>query len=280
MTLNALSMGFLRALLALGIFYTLQPMNLLRASEAQANDATLQNLLLRTLIDDMTRPGDGQPRGVKPTTTWVHHGRLNWANDPHGFRALMAWGQIYRDINDPAGDTNTRIAIRDIQLWVLSKSTNRWNLLQHTNKVRGGAYYEDFRNNFNKPANLRNEPDGGISVRLEDGFNFHFWATQSRATIDPNDISGILSAYWVRLVPDDFSKPADFMNAMYLAGAGADYWKDTSAKWDNYKTNADAAIGRFKRITQDWKLVTMSTLTEKDWKRLPLPTSDLLFGRQ
>jgi hypothetical protein len=56
-----------------------------------------------------------------------------------------------------------------------------------------------------------------------------------------------------------------------VLSVGADYWLNTTAKWDNLKTNNDAAIGRFKRVRPCWRSFTMTTLSGPELDANPPP---------
>ena len=195
-------------------------------------------------------------------------------NNPGTFRAAVAWGQLYEDAGgNPA--TNTRVQIRDIQAFVLSKRDRQWRPLQNSRMVQGAAYREDFANNANRPGDLRDEKDGGVSVTAGGGYNFHFWAP-TRATVDPDDIAGVFATVQARLVVQDPSLPDDRDKARYLLSMGADYWLDQNATWDSWKTNGDIGIGRFKYVTPGWQSFNMSTLSESEIRQNPPPYQPLM----
>jgi hypothetical protein len=81
----------------------------------------------------------------------------------------------------------------------LSKTDGQWHQVQSSQRVEGAAFREDYVGNINQPANIRSEPDGSISVTAGGGFNFHF-RPSGRASIDPNDISGVFTTVQARLI--------------------------------------------------------------------------------
>jgi hypothetical protein len=225
---------------------------------------------LETILSDMTQPHEGRPHGVPLSYDWALRPRLGLGNDPGQFRAMTAWGQVYADAEgSPA--RNTRIHLRNIQAWYLGKRDGRWHLWQFSQVVDGAAYREDFVDDLNKPADVRHEKDGGLSVRLEEGYNYHFWPAGGRAVIDPLDIAGVFTTVQARLLVDDPDKPDDRPQARYLLSMGADYWLDLSAQWDQWKTNGDIAIGRFRYLTGDWQAFNMTTLSAGELRRNPPP---------
>ena len=216
------------------------------------------------LKDDMTLPHEGKPHGVPASFGWRDAPRTGMGDDPGGFRALTAWGQLYEDARgNPA--TNTRVQIRDLRTYVLSRETGTWRRVQAAATVEGAAFLETYKNDFNQPANMRDEPSGGISTTAGNGYNFHFWVPGERVSIDPGDVAGVVTTVQARLVVDDPTKLDDRHDARFLLSVGADYWLDKGAAWDNWETNGDVGIGRFKRVEKGWRLFTMSVLpTEKE----------------
>ena len=77
------------------------------------------------------------------------------ATPRHGqqFRAIIAWGQVYEATEgNPA--TNSRVQIKDIETHVLGRD-GRWNRVQFSVTVEGGAFVEDFQGNVSKVADVR-----------------------------------------------------------------------------------------------------------------------------
>ena len=160
---------------------------------------------VQTIIDDMEKPHDAKLHGVPASYDWSRGPRMGHGTPPADFKAFIPWGQVYEPADgNPA--TNTRVQLRDIRAYVLSKKTGKWQLLTHSDDVEGGAFREDFAGNDSKPADVRNEPDGGVSVKAGDGYNFHFWSSTGRQPINPDDVAGVVA--W--LASDD---------AAYVSGA-------------------------------------------------------------
>ncbi len=209
---------------------------------------------LQNILDDMQKPHEGNPHGVPLNYDWAQKPRVGMGTDPGNFKAAIAWGQIYEDrLGNPA--TNTRVQVRNMQMYYFSKKQQKWIELQKTMQVEGNAYREDFVGDINKVADKRDESNngGGLSVTAGDGYNFHFWPKTDRVDIDPTDIEIIYSTVQARLIVDDSNKPDDRSTARYLLSMGGDYWYDKSVQWAEFKTNGDFAIGRFKYVTNEWQ---------------------------
>jgi hypothetical protein len=220
------------------------------------------------VINDMKLSHEGHPHGVPLDYDWALGPRLGAGNNPGTFKAMVAWGQLYEDASgNPA--INTRVQIRDIKACLLSKSDNRWHIIQNSRLVQGAAYREDFSDDSSKLADIRNEKDGSISVKAGGGYNFHFWVP-TRSVIDPNDIKGIFTTVQARLVIDDNDLVDDRSNARYLLDMGGDYYLNASIL-PSGSVKIDIGIGRFKYVRTGWQSFNMITLSESEIRQNPPP---------
>jgi len=225
---------------------------------------------IQVIINDMTLPHEGSPHGVPLNYDWAVRPRVGMGNNPGTFRAMTAWGQIYEDAaGNPS--SNSRVKIRNMRAFLLGKKDGKWHVLQASRKVEGAAYREDFEGDVNKPPDIRQEPDTTVSVTAGGGYNYHFWPSTGRSSIDPNDVGGIFTTVQARLILDDPAGPDDRASARYLLSMGGDYWLSLSAQWDNFKTNGDIGIGRFKTVRVEWQAFNMTSLTADDLRRNPPP---------
>lgn len=232
---------------------------------------------LDEIINDMILPHEGLPHGVPSGYDWQAKPRKGAAEPKAGWTAAIAWGQVYEWAGgNPA--TNTRIQIKDLAFFYLSKKDNQWHLLQSAVRVSGANYREDFVGDVNKPANTRVEKDASISVTCGGGYNYHFWPNSGRITIPVNDVAGCYVTVKARLVIDDAAKPDDREKAKYLMSVGGDWWQSLSAPWDNFKTNADIGIGRFRFITPEWKSFNMYSVPTDTIRNNPPPFVSITTG--
>jgi hypothetical protein len=224
---------------------------------------------IETIISDMQPPHDEKPHGVPESYDWATGPRLGYGSDPGDFRAIIPWGQVYECASGNTA-TNTRVHLRGLSLYILSKRTGEWQEVQRNAPIRGAAYREDFKEDLNKPASERLEPEGGLSITAGEGYNYHFFS--ERESIDPEDIAGVFSSVQARLVTNDSQESDDRDQACYLLSMGADYWRDLSAPWKaDFSNNGDVAIGKFKRITSEWQAFNMTTLSTDDLLHKPPP---------
>jgi len=229
------------------------------------------------IINDMILPHEGLPHGVPSGYDWQSKPRKGAPEPGVGWTAAIAWGQVYEWAGgNPA--TNTRIQMKDLAMYYLSKKDNKWHLLQSAVKVSGANYREDFVGDVNKPANTRVEKDGSVSVTCGGGYNYHFWPSSGRTTIPVNDVAGCYATVKARLIVDDATKPDDREKARYLMSVGGDWWQSLTAPWDNFKTNWDIGIGRFRFITSEWKSFNMYSVPADTIRVNPPPFVSIATG--
>ncbi|MBD3378513.1 T9SS type A sorting domain-containing protein [candidate division KSB1 bacterium] len=225
---------------------------------------------LDQIINDMTRNHQGLPHGVPTSYSWYTGPRIGTPVPPAGWTAAIGWGQVYEWVEgNPA--TNTRVQIKDMEMYYLSKADHQWHLLQEARTVFGWAYVEDFVNDKHKTADTRMEADSSISVTCGDGYNFHFWPQQGRTLFPVNDVDACFVTVQARLVLDDPMGVDDRDSARYLLNVGGDWWLDLDAQWDQWKTNRDMGIGRFRFVSSEWSSFNMITLSVERTRENPPP---------
>lgn len=226
----------------------------------------------QTLIDDMTQPHAAYPHGVPDNLHWSYGPAIGYGNKPpQDWTAMTTWGQVYAPYYQSGQQPrNTRFQIRNLQSWYLSKRDNQWHRWQRSSNLNGANYREDFSGDVNITANIRREQEG-ISSTIPPNYNFHFWVEDGRVTIDPTDVAGVWSSVEARLILDNPKRRDDRSKARMMMSVGADYWKSLTAQWDQWTTNGDIAIGRFRFITNDWQQFHMHTLTEQQIRDNPPP---------
>lgn len=243
------------------------------AVSAQRVAAPVEIHSVDVILQDMSQPHQSRPHGVPLSYDWARGPRLGLGNHPGRFRALIAWGQLYEAAEgNPA--TNTRVQIRNLTAYRLDRDSGQWVLLQHSPIVAGFLYREDFSGgNQSRPAHLRREPSGGISVKAGGGYTFHFWSQTGRVPITPEQVGGILVTCQARLAVDNQAIADDRDRARYVMNVGGDYWLNETAEWDHFTTNADIGMGRFKYVTSAWQSFNMTTLSPAQLRRHPPPRS-------
>jgi len=225
---------------------------------------------LDDIIGDITLLHEGRPHGVPSGFDWAIKPRVGALTPPEGWTAAIAWGQLYEWIEgNPA--KNTRVAIKDLEMYYLSKKDNKWYLLQKSSSVDGAAYVEDFAGDVNKPADKRYEPDGTLSVTCGGGYNFHFWSKTGRVKVPLNDVAACFVTVQAKVIMADPKGVDDRSIAKYVLGVGGDWWLSMTAVWDQWKTNADMGIGRFRFVTPEWKSYNLITQPVDSIRKNPPP---------
>lgn len=220
------------------------------------------------VVNDMLGLHEAPPFGVPLTYTWQAGPRIGKGNDPGTFKAMLPWGQIYE--TDPGNkSTNTRVEIRNLKAYYLSKKTNTWVLWTSAQKPTGLHTSQDLSLMDTKPADIKVLSES-VSVAMMKGYNFYL-LTPLRVTINPADINGVFVTVQARLIQVDTAKPDDRDNANLMLSAGGDYWLDLSSGGDDYSNNGDIAIGKFKRLTKDWRAFNMHTLNADQIRSNPPP---------
>jgi len=224
------------------------------------------------IVSDMTDPNEGHPHGVPTSYSFYSGPELDAPLPGPGNTAATAWGVIYEAAGGSTA-TNTRVEVRNIRLYLWSRSRGRWVLYQASTSPTGEDYAEprgsEGFTNDSSPADLRTEPGGGVSVKMQEGSWFHFWPADGRTVIDPADIGGAYTTFQARLVKDDPKGPNDTASAHYLASAGADWWANLSAPWPD---NTQAFFARFTYITTSWSTWTGTTWSAAQLQANPPPT--------
>jgi len=223
------------------------------------------------IYGDMVGGNEGRPHGVPANWDWANGPVIEMGNNSNGWRAVEAWGLLYVAAEgSPA--VNTRVNIRNMQLFVLSASKGTWSMLQSTSTPTGAHYVEDFSNDENVPADIIKLSDGTISVTAGGRYCFHFYPND-RATINPSDIGGIVVVYEARLIAADPTKTDDRSSAKFVADAGADYYPGLTGNCpvgDNGGCPG-VAIGKMKYVTNDWRSFAMTTATQSQLTNNPPP---------
>ena len=228
---------------------------------------------LAQVRSDMALPHEGVPSGVGEHEGWRLRPRVGYGNaPPDGWTAMITWGQVYVE-QGVAAPPNTRVQVKDLRTWFLSRRTGAWRLWQRSSAVAGANYAESFAEDENVPTDLRPEREG-VSATLRPGYNFHFWVDGTRPTIDPDDVEAVWSAIDGRLVLDDLAGPDRRAGARLMLSAGADYWASPSAVWDQWTTNGDVGIGRFRFLTADWQTFNMHTASDSVLRANPPPVGE------
>ena len=236
---------------------------------------------LDTVVSDMRLMNDAVLRGYENRTVgwYVGPGYVVLGNDPRMsnspqwfrqaypeyvngtyMRALLPWLVIFDGVDNRA--TNTRVHIRNMRAWYLSRSTGQWRSLGlspgvsgfNTGKATlvGGSIAEDKRSN----------PDGSVEVKppSNPSYAWHGWWNNGRTPIDPTDIRAMLVTLQARLTVDNPAAGDDRSRSQYMIQVGADYYYDQNWNW----TIGAPGVGtsRSKLVRNDWQAFNLFTFTD------------------
>ncbi len=211
---------------------------------------------------DMTGPAEGVPHGVITPSgheiAWARKARVWRGSNPRpGWNKIISTGMIYASSDKPYSP-GVRVQVRDIKLFVKPRSTGRWCLLDSKEEPGGAFYAENFANDYNEEAVTRSEPSGGLSARMKQGRNYHFFG---EVQLLPDGLmDGVFVQYEARIVADKDAKPHDLERASYVGATSADFWiSSKDAKPVDGWRNEDLAISRFKKLMKSWRFFTMNT---------------------
>ena len=223
--------------------------------------------------------------GVPSNFDWAFHSVIHAGNDPGGFKSITFWGQAYGASTGPgAGYTafpaNSRIHVRNVKIYLLSRLDNKWHLVINKTGVNGKAYPEDFAGNSGQiTIDLKTESDGGTSARMIKNYNFHFFPgrVDMKSAVGGNfnpqtDIMGVFATIQARMIRDDPTKPDDSATTKVVLSIGADYWRDQTASFCGTRCN-NVGLGTSKAVyvTPAWKAFNFHTMAEADIRANPPP---------
>jgi hypothetical protein len=225
---------------------------------------------LEAIAGDMQLANDAAPHGApRASASEIMTGNT----PPEGWHAMTATGQLYRDASDSV-DRNTRIEFRDMEAYVLSKTTNTWSLLQGSVSVRGRTWNEANEGHSSAPK-FRNSADGSVSVKLAHGRILNFFPKTSRGSLDSSDVAGIFTTVQARLIVDKANRPDDRAVAKYLIRVGGEYWKGlTTHPAGDGSNSVTIGTGRYKYVTTEWQNFNFTTLTPDQLAANPPPMLD------
>lgn len=213
------------------------------------------------LIDDMSLQNEGKLHGVPDSWSWNNGPELSGNTIPSQYNAIQGWGHLYEAASGNTS-TNTRVALRNMETWWLSKSTNKWKRVQSSpNNVEGAAFREDYAGNASENPDLK-IIGGYQAVRPGNGHNFHFWHPGGGYDIpaaDRGDFGGVVTVIQAKLVLDNPAGPDDRSRAKYLLSSALDLYFSVQ----NHGTPPipSLGIGRAKYVTSEWTLFTFNSVS-------------------
>ena len=259
--------------------------HLIKVVVVTATPTSVNSSLAQKIAADMSSIGEGKAHSI---TTWAQSagawtGLISGLRQenvlPSGWTSGTAWGQIYRDSTN-ASDSNTRVAIKNFNAYLLHPTTKTWVKVQGPTFI-GAAYLENYATNDSLSANTRFESDGSLSVKLTKRYNYHFYsevrwnlATQLGTTATP---AGFCATFQARKIIDNSNLPDDRTTARYLMNVGGDWWQSPSVEYGGFNVNnSEIGFSKFKYVTNDWQSIIVCTPPDSVIATNPPPMSDFV----
>ncbi|SMG44105.1 hypothetical protein [Paraburkholderia susongensis] len=218
-------------------------------------------------VQQMQMAHEATPTGVPPSYSWQAQSVIQAGNrPPGGFHAITGWGQIFRASG--AAPVTLNVSLRNFRTYLLQTSGDL-QLLQSTNTLDGAQFNPDYQGNVNTPAEIGVDSNGYTSVVTNPNLAFQFWPSAGKVNFNSRNLAGIVVVVEARINPANGQAAADVDNK-YILSVGADYWAAVNSVWDNYRSSAGVATGRFQFLTTEWKCFTMTTVPERNSAALPV----------
>lgn len=237
------------------------------------------------LYNDMTGSDEASPFGWPYSSGPLLTQGLTPPTYGSNWHALTAWGVLYQTTSGNTA-TNTRVNIAGMQAWWLQTSTGIWHQIQFTNFPDSAAYWDDFHDDTNLVADVRQEADGTLSATAGMGTNskgqslvnrnFHFYPTD-RGLFTYSDYGGMFSMLQARLIVGNPSLTDDRASSQYIISMGGDYWPDLTSGlpsgYDPLGNGANPGIGngKYKRVTNSWRTFCMTPCSSATLAAHPPP---------
>lgn len=191
----------------------------------------------------------GTPRGDNTPYYW-NPTNLLYKNSDY-WNSIAPWFVIYKGVDNKA--TNVRVKISEISLYVLKKSTNKWELigLDSANPTWASYYSNGLgAGNASGSAKPRVESDGKLSYKLGTFTAIHGGA--GKFEINGSDVKAVFAQMKTELVLDDPLGIDDRSKAQLLATVGTDYYPSMTTKVADFTPAGyvpNAAASRFGLIS-------------------------------
>ena len=244
--------------------------------------ASAHEVLPNAPIDDVwkDRPREGKGSTIPIQSCTECASGTHTANESYSAGSLWStfgqWGTIYK-IKGTDLVENVGVEITDFKMWRYNENTSQWVLVNDTFDY-GAFYYETFWDDGSAPLNDHKilSSDKKTYKCLMDsqtsGRCFHTFSAQKKwsdygFTTNPSYIVAQMKA---RLIVWDENGADNRANANLCMDVGGDYWIRQGAGFDDqWRHNGDMMVGYYKKITNDWRYVYMTTCPQTWDKGFP-----------
>ncbi|NLD55729.1 MAG: hypothetical protein GX652_13835 [Burkholderiaceae bacterium] len=174
--------------------------------------------------------------------------------------ALGGYGQIY--VGSGHAAPNARVQLRNLETYAYTGGV--WKRVQYSERVKGAFYSASYAGSGTTAATaIRNEPTGGVSVKLVANRLFRFWPESglTASLVDPATVEAVFTTVQARLIQDD-GTVADDASAKLLVNTAAE-WRDQADFESLYAAEVPAAAkfvgndqignGKLRLVTSQWQ---------------------------
>jgi hypothetical protein len=233
---------------------------------------------LDTIVDDMRLVNDAPLAGVPAGPGWaVGPGYVIMGNNPRGsgtpswwqpadttyksdayWNVILPWIVLFDGVGNAA--TNTRVEMRDLQVYAKSRASGAWSRIQDPSNVVGELYPKHLQGDVTSTPDQ--QVNGNVtSVRPPGGdLLFHGWGTMR--DIDAPDVKAIFVTMQARLAVGANGSD-DRAAAKYLIHVGADYYPTAGTRVSAFTPSSylpGVGVSRAKLVTNEWRAFNFSTL--------------------
>lgn len=234
-----------------------------------------------TIINDMKLMNDLQLAGIPSNYGWSRGpGYVMMGNTPRGtntpswwsvdnqrykssewWNAVLPWFVVFDGVGNQA--RNTRVQVRDMKIYMKSKRSGSWTLLNHSPGVGGENYPKSLQGDNVSTPDTRTESDGSTSILPPGGsLVFHGWGG-GFSDIDGSDVAAMFMTLQARLVKDNAGGSDDRASAKYLIHVGGDYYPDRSTRVSDLAPAyyfPGIGVSRAKLVSNDWQAFNFATI--------------------
>ncbi len=160
---------------------------------------------------------------------------------------IIAWFTVYREAG-AALPRNTRVAVRNLQLWIKSKATGQWSQIDSQVTPHGGAHYAENMSGVTQTWEPRTEADGSVSLRPPKDFCAHGWGAMQQISV--SDIAGVYASVEHRVIADNPSDTECRLLDRWAVNVGVDYYPPEGAPVTGLP---GCFTGRYLRSMPEWR---------------------------
>jgi hypothetical protein len=229
---------------------------------------------------------EATPHGVPTNYDWSSKTTLKRPSAPDSETTyLNFWGQIYFDQSN-AKPANTRVAIADCSVWGLEKNSDAWKRIMDNSptNLSGRAWAEDFQTQPPRGDyyDQRTESDGSQSFGMYHDYTAHYFPKYPNDLVNVGyEYSEFVTGCSARLIKNSNNTSDDRNDASYLLSVGND-WRRSDYKCQQNENGVNICggigVGKFIRVTKEWRRAVYSTLSGTDLESKPLPPASVFLN--